>query len=230
MTIPLIIGGGIAGPVTAMALQRAGVDSEIFEEYGRGADGVGTFLTLAVNGLEALRILGLHDLVCDLGVESPVMEISDGRGKRLAVLRQPSRTVKRADLYRALRDEAVRRGVRIHYGKRLAHASVTPQGVRAGFADGTHAEGDLLIGADGLRSRTRTLIDPDAPRARYAGLLNTGGFADGVEVPGRPGVNYFIFGRRCFFGYLIHPDGQVWWFANPPSRKELTREELAKID
>lgn len=225
----VIIGGGIAGPVTAMALQRAGIDSEIFEEYGHGADGVGAFLTLAVNGLEALKILDLHDLVCELGVDTPVMEIGNSRGRRLAVLRQPSRTVKRADLYRALRDEAVRRGVRIHYGKRLTHASVIPQGVRAVFADGTHAEGDLLIGADGLRSRTRTLIDPGAPRARYVGLLNTGGFADGVEVPGRPGVNYFIFGRRCFFGYLIHPEGQVWWFANPPSRKELSREELAEI-
>lgn len=49
----LIIGGGIAGPVAALALRRAGIDSEIYEEYDRGAEGVGAFLTLAVNGLEA---------------------------------------------------------------------------------------------------------------------------------------------------------------------------------
>src|SRR5690606_565448 len=226
----LIIGGGIAGPVAALALRRAGIDSEIYEEYDRGAEGVGAFLTLAVNGLEALRVLNLYDLVRDLGVDTPIMEITNGRGRRLAVFEQPSRTIKRADLYRVLRDEAVRAGVPIHYGKRLTSASPTLHGVRAYFADGTQAEGDLLIGADGLRSRTRMLIDPEAPRARYVGLLNTGGFADGVTVPGRPGVNHFVFGRRCFFGYLIHPDdGQVWWFANPPSRREPSREELAEI-
>ncbi|MEU4406901.1 NAD(P)/FAD-dependent oxidoreductase [Streptosporangium sp. NPDC023963] len=225
----LIIGGGIAGPVTAMALRRAGVDCEIFEAYDRGSEGVGVFLTLAVNGIEALRLLDLHDLVRDLGMDSSRMLMLNGRGRPLASIRQPSRTLKRADLYLALRDEAVRRGVRIHYGRRLTDASTTADGVRAVFADGGTAEGDLLVGADGLRSRTRTIIDPGAPRARHVGLLNTGGFADGVEVPGEPGTYHFIFGKRAFFGYLVHPDGQVWWFANPPSPQEPTPEELAAV-
>ncbi|GII53557.1 FAD-dependent oxidoreductase [Planotetraspora thailandica] len=223
----LIIGGGIAGPVTAMALRRAGIDSDVYEAYDRGSEGVGAFLTIALNGLEALRTLDLRDLVCDLGMDSSLMQISNARGKVLGTVRQPSRTLRRADLYQVLRDEAVRRGVPIHYGKRLEEASITPSGVRAVFSDGTSAEGDLLIGADGLRSRTRTIIDPGAPRARHVGLLNTGGFARGITVPGRTGTNHFIFGKRCFFGYLIHPDGEVWWFANPPSRRELTPGELA---
>ncbi|MBP2705580.1 FAD-dependent monooxygenase [Microbispora sp. RL4-1S] len=225
----LIIGGGIAGPVAAMALRRAGIDSEIFEAYDKGAEGVGAFLTLAVNGLAALRVLGLHDLVEGLGMDTPVMEIHNGRGRGLATVRQPSRTLKRADLYRELRDEAVRRGATVRYGKRLVSASPTAGGVRAVFADGGAAEGDLLIGADGLRSRTRTVVDPAAPSARYLGLLNTGGFASGVTVPGVPGTVYFVFGSRCFFGYIIHPDGEVWWFANPPSRREQSPEELAAV-
>ncbi|MEU0518916.1 FAD-dependent monooxygenase [Streptosporangium sp. NPDC006007] len=225
----MVIGGGIAGPVTAMALRRAGVDAEVFEAYDHGSEGVGAFLTLAANGLEALRPLGLHDLVRDLGMDSPRMEMSNGQGRVLASFRQPGRTLRRADLYRALRDEAVRRGVPIRYGRRLTDASITGDGVRATFADGSTAEGDLLIGADGLRSRTRTLIDAGAPRARHVGLLNTGGFADGVKVPGRPDTSYFVFGKKCFFGYLIHPDGQVWWFANPPSPREPSPEELAAI-
>jgi 2-polyprenyl-6-methoxyphenol hydroxylase-like FAD-dependent oxidoreductase len=36
-----------------------------------------------------------------------------------------------------------------------------------------------------------------------------------------------IFGRRAFFGYTVSPSGEVWWFANPPSLRELTRDELA---
>ncbi|MEV0593279.1 FAD-dependent oxidoreductase [Nonomuraea cavernae] len=229
MTKALIVGGGIAGPVTAMALRQAGIDSEVFEAYDRKSDGVGAFLTLASNGLAALRVLGLDELVGGLGMDSSRMRMLNGRGKELATFTQPGRTLKRADLYRALRDEAVRRGVRIHYGKRLDDALVDRDGVRAVFSDGSTAEGDLLIGADGLRSRTRAIIDSGAPRARHVGLLNTGGFARGVTVPGEPGTNHFIFGKKCFFGYLVHPDGEVWWFANPPSRREPTREELAAI-
>jgi FAD-dependent urate hydroxylase len=37
-------------------------------------------------------------------------------------------------------------------------------------------------------------------------------------------------GRRCFFGYIVSPDGEVWWFANPPSRTEIPREELRSVD
>jgi len=224
----LIIGGGIAGPVTAMALQRAGIDSVVYEAYGRGSDGVGAFLTLAVNGLEALKILDLKDAVCHLGMDTPAMKLISG-GKELTSQPMPARTVARTDLYETLRDEAVRRGIAIEYGRRLENATATPTGVRASFAGGTSAQGDLLVGADGLRSRTRTVIDPKAPRARHVGLLNTGGYARGLNLPGEPGVAHFVFGRRCFFGYLIHPNEEIWWFANPPSRREPTSEELLAI-
>src|SRR4249920_3723382 len=80
------------------------------------------------------------------------------------------------------------------------------------------AEGALLVGADGLRSRTRQIIDSNAPTARHIGLLNVGGYARGLALDGEPGAAHFVFGRRCFFGYFIHPEGDVWWFANPPSR------------
>ncbi|GLX97326.1 NAD(P)/FAD-dependent oxidoreductase [Herbidospora sp. NBRC 101105] len=225
----LIIGGGIAGPVTAMALRKAGLGVRLFEAYDRGSDGVGAFLTLARNGLEALKVLDLHDLVAHLGMDTPEGVMVNAKGRELAVIPQPSRTLRRGDLYRALRDEAVRRGVSVEYGKRLTDAASVGGGVQARFEDGTTADGALLIGADGLWSRTRTIIDPAAPRPRHLGLLNTGGFAEGVRVPGRPGVSHFVFGRRCFFGYLVHPDGGVWWFANPASPKEPTAADLAAV-
>ena len=60
----LIIGGGIAGPVTAMALQRAGIDPVVYEAYGTSAGlDAGAFLTVAVNGLDALRTLDAHEPV-----------------------------------------------------------------------------------------------------------------------------------------------------------------------
>jgi FAD-dependent urate hydroxylase len=57
----LIAGGGIAGPVTAMALQRAGIDSVVYEAYDTSAGlDAGAFLTVAVNGLGQARVLRLH--------------------------------------------------------------------------------------------------------------------------------------------------------------------------
>lgn len=232
----LIIGGGVAGPATAMALQQAGIDSTVYEAYDRTADGVGAFLTLAVNGMDVLRTLGLSEQVRERGFDTPTM-VMEMDGKRLAEFRFGSplpdgaqnQTITRADLYTVLRDEAVRRGIRIEYGKRLVGAQRSDGRVLARFADGTTAEGDALVGADGLRSATRRIIDPAAPAPRYVPLLNAGGYARDVDVPGEPGVMHMFFGRRCFFSYVKRPDGEVWWFANPPQKRELSQQEVAAI-
>ncbi|MFD8499115.1 FAD-dependent monooxygenase [Amycolatopsis sp. NPDC059657] len=233
----LIIGGGIAGTVTAMALHKAGHEAELFEAYDRTAEGVGAFLTLAVNGIDTLGALGLKDLVNDIGFATPGMTLSLGNGRELASFPlgvaladgTVSQTVKRSDLYVALRDEAARRGIVTHYGKRLTDAVNVGDGVRAQFEDGTEAEGGLLIGADGLRSRVREIIDANAPEPRYVRLLNTGGYAEGVRVDDEPGVMRMIFGKRVFFAYVPHPNGQVWWFANPAHQSEPTAADLRAL-
>jgi FAD-dependent urate hydroxylase len=233
----LIVGGGVAGPVTAMALRQSGIDSVVYEAYTGGADDAGSFLTFASNGLDALRTIDAHHLVLSEGFPTPRMTIQSGTGKHLGDVPNGgtlpdgtvSQTLKRADLYRALRDEAVRRGARVEYGKRLVDAETTPGGVTARFEDGTEAEGDLLIGADGIHSRTRLIIDPSAPGARYVPVLNIGGYARGVTVQAEPGTFRMVFGKRAFFGYAVHPSGEVWWFANPPRADEPTGAELAAI-
>jgi 2-polyprenyl-6-methoxyphenol hydroxylase-like FAD-dependent oxidoreductase len=233
----LIVGGGVAGPVAAMALRQAGIDSVVYEAYAGGADGAGSFLTFASNGLDALRTIDAHHLVLSEGFPTPRMTIQSGSGKRLGDVPNGgtlpdgtvSQTLKRADLYRALRDEAVRRGARVEYDKRLVDAEPTPGGVVARFEDGTEAEGDLLIGADGIHSRTRRIIDPSSPGARYVPVLNIGGYARGVTVQAEPGTFRMVFGKRAFFGYAAHPSGEIWWFANPPRADEPTGAELAAI-
>jgi 2-polyprenyl-6-methoxyphenol hydroxylase-like FAD-dependent oxidoreductase len=140
-----------------------------------------------------------------------------------------TQTITRAALYSALRDEAVRRGVPVEYGKRLVAAEPTRDGVTARFSDGTTARGDLLVGADGLRSTTRGIIDPNAPGPRYVPLLNAGGYARGLRLDAAPGRMHMVFGRRCFYAYLVHPDGDVWWFANPRQPRELSSDELVRV-
>jgi FAD-dependent urate hydroxylase len=233
----LIIGGGIAGPVTAMALQRAGIESVIYEAYDTSAGlNAGAFLTVAVNGLDALRTLDAHEPVLDVGFPTRKIEFFSGTGKRLGEVPiggtlpdgTVTHTIKRADLYRVLHDEAVRRGVRIEPGRRLVDAEITSDGgVVARFEDGTRAAGDLLIGADGIHSRTRRIIDPAAPEPRYTGLGNIGGFTRNASVNTKPGIYVMVWGRRAFFGYTVSLSGEIWWFANPPSARELTRAELA---
>ena len=63
----LVIGGGIAGPTAAMALQRAGIEATVFEAYPADAPATGAFLTVAVNGLAALGAIGLDRPVMAAG-------------------------------------------------------------------------------------------------------------------------------------------------------------------
>src|SRR5262245_7490904 len=184
----LIAGGGIAGTACAIALREAGIDADIYEAFGHDADGVGAFLTLGVNGLDALRVVGV-DVARLGGFDTPRMALYLGNGRRLTELDfgpqradgLVARTIRRADLYASLRDEATRRGVRVHYGKRLAAVDTSPsEALVARFADGAHATGDVLVGADGLHSKLRCIIDPRAPRPRFVGLLGTGGYTEDI--------------------------------------------------
>ncbi|WP_435244736.1 FAD-dependent monooxygenase [Streptomyces sioyaensis] len=235
MTKALIIGGGIAGAVTAMALRKAGIDAEIFEAYPTGADDVGAFLVLFANGLEALWVIDAHGPVAAHSFPAQRVEFLDGNGERLgerpiAGAAQGTdlgpRTLRRATLYQVLHAEAARRQIAVRHGKRLVGAETVraADGTRviASFADGSRAEGDLLIGADGLHSVTRTLIDPAAPRPRYTGQNTVCGYVRETEVPLPPDTYTMIRGKRAFFGCTRAPDGAVWWFANIPGT-ELDR-------
>jgi 2-polyprenyl-6-methoxyphenol hydroxylase-like FAD-dependent oxidoreductase len=235
MTKALIIGGGIAGPVTGMALERAGIESVVYEAYRETAD-VGSYLTVATNGLDALRAIDADRPVVAEGFATPEIVLQSGTGKVLGRVptggRLPdgtgTQTIKRPRLHRVLREEASRRGVAIEHGKRLVDVErVRGGGVLACFEDGTQAAGDLLVGADGVHSTVRRAIDPDAPGGRYVGLVNFGGYTAGASFDAEPGIWHMIFGRRAFFGYVVDPSGGVVWFANVP-RPEVGNDERAE--
>jgi FAD-dependent urate hydroxylase len=221
----LIIGGGVAGPVAAMALQRAGIEGVVYEAYPQTAEDVGSYLTVASNGLDALRAIGAEQPVRAAGFPTPTNILLSSGGRRLGAVSNGGRlvdgtaalTIKRARLYRALHQQAADRGVQVEFGKRLVSAEPHPDGgVIAIFEDGTQTAGDLLIGADGVHSVTRRLIDPAAPAGRYVGLVNFGGYTHEPAAGAEPGVWHMIFGRHAFFGYVVDPAGGTVWFANVP--------------
>jgi 2-polyprenyl-6-methoxyphenol hydroxylase-like FAD-dependent oxidoreductase len=231
----LVIGGGIAGPVTAMALQKAGIEATVYEAYPSTADGIGGALSIAPNGLNALAVLDAEDAVRRVGDPMTAMVFRSWTGKQLAEFASPPGDrptmllVWRTDLYRALYDEAVSRGVRIEHGKRLVDLTQTDQAVTARFADGTRASADILIGADGIRSTVRGLIDPAAPQPRYVGLLGFGARLAQTGLASNHGKMQMFFGKRAFFGYQILDDGSGGWFANLPHREPMSTAEARAV-
>lgn len=234
----LIMGGGIGGPVAAMALERAGIEAVVYEAADAPDDHVGLFLNTSSNGLDVLRTLDVDAARQADGFRIPRSVMWSGTGKRLGEVANGIRlqngtvstAIRRGQLQRVLREEAERRGVKVEFGKRLDTYRIGGGGqVIARFADGTEAEGDLLIGADGIHSATRRAMDPTAPKPSYTGLLSIGGYSHSTTIPPTPETQHFVFGRRAFFGYLVRDSGEIWWFANLARADEPSRAELAGI-
>lgn len=230
----MVVGGGVAGPVAAMALRKAGIEATVYEAYPSVADGIGVTLTLAPNGVEALRLVGADDAVRSIGLPMNRTVVSDGYGVRIGefphVSVQPSTLgLWRDELSRVLHERAKAQGVCIEYGKRLVDAEETADGVVARFEDGSTVTGDVLVGCDGVRSRVRTLIDPSAPRPEVLPLLNFGAAADNAVPNADPDSMYFVFGKKAFFGYWVQPDGRTAWFANVPDKRPMTYAKANEI-
>ena len=215
MTKVLIAGGGVAGAATALALHRAGISSIVHEAHPSGGDDAGAFLTVMANGMAALESIGAGPAVMAASYPAAAVELFSAAGAHLQhrAIEGTARTLSRAALYRVLQDLAISRGIPVVHGKRLTDAVTVDGGVEARFADGTRARGDVLIGADGIHSPTRRLIDPQAPTPRYTGQHVVYGYADGNPAGSAPDAYHMVFGARAFFGFTAPGDGRTWWFA-----------------
>ena len=222
----IIIGGGIAGPVTAMALQQAGIEAVVYEAYPQSANGLGGGMSIAPNGLDALDVIGVGDMVRPAGETMTGIVMQDWKGQRLGEFGNPPgvppmQFFYRSDLQGVLDAAARGRDIRIEYGKRLAKVTETPESVTAHFADGTQATADVLIGADGIRSTVRTLIAPDAPEPSYTGLISFGARVDESGLPSTDAKMLMSFGKRAFFGYQVIGSSAIW-FVNLPHAEPMT--------
>lgn len=225
----LIIGCGVAGPVLAMFLRRAGMDPVVFEGRAEPDDDAGYFLNLAPNGISVLDALGMGHEVISRGTPTTSIVLRNHRAKVLGTVPEKSVLLKRGVLNGALREAALRGGVPVEFGRRLSDVGITSEGVLARFEDGTEAEGDLLVGCDGTHSRTRRQVMPDAPGPRYAGIIDSGGFTKTAGIPSTAGVFNMTFGTQGFFGYQVLDSGEVYWFENHHGAAEPRRGELEAL-
>ncbi|MFD8611840.1 FAD-dependent oxidoreductase [Streptomyces sp. NPDC059631] len=216
----LVIGGGIAGTATALALDKAGHDVAVYEAHPDAAEDIGAFLTLAGNGMRALAQFGAAAPVTALGFPLTSMRVLDASGAETAhvPLGEPGdpllryRCLRRGELNAALQAEAVARGVPVRHGARLTAVEDGPDGVTARFADGSTATGDLLVGADGVHSTVRRAIAP-AAQPRHAGQRVFYGYTRDAPRTQESSCITMVRGSAAAFGHAMSPEGETYWFA-----------------
>ena len=185
----LIAGGGLSGLALAQGLLKDGHTCEVFERDADDSRKVGYYLYMNADGGEALRrclpadlfelyaetsrqtydrraSIVLDDQLHELTSQPHLGPPNDGERPHTGVHRRTLRSILRARL-----------GERLHAGKAVTGYQETPAGVTLALADGTSATGDVLVGADGIRSAVRAQRLPGTP------VIDTG--VRGLGVYGR---------------------------------------------
>ncbi|MFD5080837.1 FAD-dependent oxidoreductase [Streptomyces sp. NPDC058371] len=213
----LIAGGGIGGIATALALQQQGIDSVVFERAPQLRDG-GAGLHIWTNGMLALAHLGVADQVAAIAPAQAECRFATSTGRPIGVwpvgefverYGQPTVAIGRSDLHGILRDAV---SAPVVTGAEVTGYTEHADGVSLHFADGTCEEGDLLIGADGIRSAVRAqLLGPQPPD--YTGYIAWRGHAEMSPEELPPGTFRALFGPGTRFTYYDIAPGVVHWMS-----------------
>lgn len=238
----LIIGGGIAGPVLGLALQKVGVSCALYEAYPY-VDTVGGGFNIAPNGMHVLNQLGLAEELVQRCAHADMAYFRDETGSELgqfpfgpsSKFELPAVSMSRSLLYSILAKAVKDRGLPMHYEKKLVSYddSTHADCVVATFEDGTTARGNIIIGADGVRSVVRSQMLPNGPAPEYTGLIGIGGFVETAQLQ-VPATDFnaltFSFGPQGFFGWGGAEDGKLMWWSNWTREQPYEREEITSFD
>ena len=181
----VIIGAGMGGLTTGIALKKFGHQVTIYEQAEQILP-VGAAISLWSNGVKCLNYLGLGEQVAKLGGVMDQLAYVDGLTGEVMTqfslqplideVGQRPYPVSRAELQNMLMDEFGRED--IHLGKRMAALEDQGEQVVIQFADGSNISADLLVGADGTHSITRAHVLGDQVERRYAGYVNWNGLVE----------------------------------------------------
>ena len=215
----IIIGGGIGGFTVAIALRAVGIDAQVYERASSLGE-VGAGIALGDNALRIMETLGLGNALRSQSVRRISGSIMNPEGKGLfavpgdEVTRQLGAVavLLRAELM-ALLAQVIDPG-HIHLGWTCVGFEQDDTGVTAVFENGETAKGDLLIGADGLKSVVRTELFGEQ-QLLYAGY--TAWRAVVASDCNRDVMMGETWGRGCRFGILPMSLGRVYWFATSNS-------------
>ncbi|WP_312327197.1 FAD-dependent urate hydroxylase HpxO [Acinetobacter sp.] len=201
-----IIGAGMGGLTTGIALKKFGHQVTIYEQAVQILP-VGAAISLWSNGVKCLNYLGLTEQVAKLGGQMNDLAYIDGLNGEVMTqfslaplieeVGQRPYPVSRAELQNMLMDEFGRQDIQL--GKRMVSIEDKGQHVEIGFQDGSTVSAALLIGADGTHSMTRQYVLGKQVERRYAGYVNWNGLVEISEdlAPAQQWTTFVGEGKRA---------------------------------
>ncbi len=205
----LIVGAGIGGLTAAIALRQAGFGVQVFERAAELKE-VGAGIVLSANAIRVLKHLGLMQQVVSRGTVIAAAVSYTSKGRTLSSLPTHLTDVPTICLHRAELQQALFSALPsdcFHLGEEFAQFNNAGDGVTAHFASGRTASGDVLIGADGIRSRVRAQLIGDGGPV-YRGYQCWRGVCD---LPASEQLTE-TFGPGLRVGVLpIGRRGTAWW-------------------
>lgn len=212
-----IIGAGIGGLTTATALLQKGIDVEIYESFGEFKD-LGAGIMLANNAMQVFQYLGLDQEIIQQGNVFQRINLTD---PQLNILSQTSTTkyasnkVPTVAIHRSVLQRILLQKIpsdKLYLGKRLSAIKETESSVELEFEDGGKISTNAVIGADGIRSKTRSSV------------LNKENIRNAQQICWR-GVTEFkmpekhqqelneLWGKASRFGSIQIAENKVYWYA-----------------
>ncbi|ENW31308.1 MULTISPECIES: FAD-dependent urate hydroxylase HpxO [Acinetobacter] len=201
-----IIGAGMGGLTTGIALKKFGHRVTIYEQAEQILP-VGAAISLWSNGVKCLNYLGLTEQVAKLGGQMNDLAYIDGLNGEVMTqfslaplieeVGQRPYPVSRAELQNMLMDAFGRQDIQL--GKRMVSIEDKGQHVEIGFQDGSTVSAALLIGADGTHSMTRQYVLGKQVERRYAGYVNWNGLVEISEdlAPAQQWTTFVGEGKRA---------------------------------
>jgi 2-polyprenyl-6-methoxyphenol hydroxylase-like FAD-dependent oxidoreductase len=237
----LIIGGGIAGPALALFLKKAGVHPQVFEALPQ-EENPGAGLNIAANGINVLASLDLAEKVIAAGHVIYDGILKNAKNKKLAQFRytdieqygSPNVNLSRPVLTQLLREELMLQDIPILYEKRLDMIIQSITGIEAVFSDGSCYSADILIGADGIKSRVREFVLEQPVDPSFTGLIGSGGFVDKALIPELTPLDVdnlnFVYGTTGFFGYGGVSTEKLMWWTNYKAAHPFPKDSVRNFD
>lgn len=209
----IIVGGGIGGAATALALNQAGFEPAVYERTQVLRE-VGAGIALWANATYILKNLGLLEAAIRVGCLTTNYQFNSQHGKELVNIvvddfELPVVGIHRAELHQLLWRNMP--GEKFHLGETFERFEQHDR-VYAYFASGLEVEGDALIGADGLRSRVRTALLGNIPPT-YRNFKTWRGLTDYVPSAYRPGYIQEFLGCGKGFGFMMLGKEKMYWYA-----------------
>ena len=235
----IIIGAGIGGLTTAIALQQLGHEVIVYEQSSE-IKALGAGIVLAANAMTALRKLGIEQKIIQAGRIVSSFEVVDDQGNVLSEVYAHrffekygigNFTIARYDLHHILASE-LQQGT-IQLGKKLKDFSQNSQSVSVTFEDATQDQADVMIAGDGIHSVVRKKLLPNS-RLRYSGYTCWRALVDISDIPCDINKAFEAWGAKGRFGFVPISATHVYYFVcinapvNDPHYRQYTPADLAK--